>query len=90
MFHIFIFVSYLHCVLELVSSEGTAPYHCLTIFTRKVRFEPFLEYAALLVIVYGSLMINNYFRGLRRLHFSIHVVAFTRIYTRIYLYILSI
>ena len=34
-----------------------------------MRFEPFLAYAALLDIVYGPLMINNYSWGLYRLHF---------------------
>ena len=32
----------------------------ITIFTRKVRFQPFLKYAALIGIVYGPLVISNY------------------------------
>jgi hypothetical protein len=33
-----------------------------------------LKYAALLVNVYGPLIINYYFGGLHRLHFRLHLV----------------
>jgi hypothetical protein len=68
--------SYLYYVPELVSSEVGTPMQFIKMFYQKGEILTFLK--SVTSFFYSPLMINNYFQGLSRLHFELHVVESKR------------